>query len=565
MANYQTKDIRNIALMGHGSEGKTTLTESLLFAAKAIDRQGRVEDGNTVTDFDPEEIKRTISISAATAPIEWKQKMINVIDIPGYFDFIGEAMGPLRVVETCGIVVSSVGGISVGAEKAWKLATKNGVAKMFIVNQMDREHADFAKVEAQLREKFGSSVVPILLPIGNGADFKGVVNVLENKAYERTNKGEPKEIPVPADMADAIESALEEITEAAASADEELMMKYLDEGELTHEEILEGFKAGMFSGEICPVVPCSALTGVGVSKMLDVIADFLPSPKRGVYKGINPKNDEEVTRKCSNDEPFSAFVFKTIADPFVGKLSLFKVMSGTLSGAGNLYNATSDKTEKVTGLFVLRGKKQIATQQLNAGDMGALNKLQYTNTGDTLCDAANPIKYPTIEYPVPCISKAVFAVKQGEEDKVFSGLARSDAAYAYLAKYPVAPIWGVQRESELDEFLSYQDCPPVMNEELEAFIHRERGELTGDFCRGCGYCLPCPAGIEIFTAARMSLLLRRSPTAGHLSEGGQAMMRKIEDCIHCNQCKSRCPYGLDTPALLKKNHDDYFDFLEKHS
>ena len=424
MANYQTKDIRNIALMGHGSEGKTTLTEALLFAAKAIDRQGRVEDGNTVTDFDPEEIKRGISISAATAPIEWKQKMINIVDVPGYFDFIGEAMGPLRVVETAGIVVSAVGGISVGAEKAWKLATKNHVAKMFIVNQMDREHADFHKVEAALREKFGNSVVPILLPIGDGADFKGVVNVLENKAYERTNKGEPKEIPVPADMADAIEAALEEITEAAAMSDDELTMKYLDEGSLSHEEILEGFKIGMFSGIISPVVPCSALTGVGVAKMLDVMADFLPSPKRAVYTGVNPKNGDEVSRKCNNDEPFSAFVFKTIADPFVGKLSLFKVMSGSVAGSSSLYNSSADKNEKITGLFVLRGKKQISTPQLNAGDLGALNKLQYTNTGDTLCDPANPILYPAIEYPTPCISKAVFAAKQGEEDKVFSGLAR---------------------------------------------------------------------------------------------------------------------------------------------
>ena len=424
MANYQTKDIRNIALMGHGSEGKTTLTEALLFAAKAIDRQGRVEDGNTVTDFDPEEIKRGISISAATAPIEWKQKMINIVDVPGYFDFIGEAMGPLRVVETAGIVVSAVGGISVGAEKAWKLATKNHVAKMFIVNQMDREHADFHKVEAALREKFGNSVVPILLPIGDGADFKGVVNVLENKAYERTNKGEPKEIPVPADMADAIEAALEEITEAAAMSDDELTMKYLDEGSLSHEEILEGFKIGMFSGIISPVVPCSALTGVGVAKMLDVMADFLPSPKRAVYTGVNPNTGDEVSRKCNNDEPFSAFVFKTIADPFVGKLSLFKVMSGSVAGSSSLYNSSADKNEKITGLFVLRGKKQISTPQLNAGDLGALNKLQYTNTGDTLCDPANPIQYPAIEYPTPCISKAVFAAKQGEEDKVFSGLAR---------------------------------------------------------------------------------------------------------------------------------------------
>ena len=424
MANYQTKDIRNIALMGHGSEGKTTLMESLLFAAGAIDRQGRVEDGNTVTDFDAEETKRHISISAATAPIEWKQKMLNFIDIPGYFDFIGEMMGPLRVVETAAILVSAVGGIAVGTEKAWNYATKNNVAKMFVINQMDRDHADFMKVQGELRDKFGSSVVPIVLPIGAGANYRGIVNVLENKAYERVNKGQPKEIPVPADMADDISVALEELTEAAAAADEELMMKYLEEGELTMEEILEGFKAGMFAGEICPVVPVSALTGVGVSKLLDVMADFLPSPKRAVYTGVNPKTGDEETRSCNNDEPFSALVYKTIADPFVGKLSLFKVMSGSINGAGNIYNANADKTEKINGIYVLRGKKQIAAQNLNAGDMGALSKLQYTNTGDTLCDPSKPIKYPAIEYPAPCISKAVFAVKQGEEDKVFSGLAR---------------------------------------------------------------------------------------------------------------------------------------------
>ena len=424
MANYQTKDIRNIALMGHGSEGKTTLMEALLFAAGAIDRQGRVEDGNTVTDFDAEEIKRKISISAATAPIEWNQKMLNFIDVPGYFDFIGEMMGPLRVVETAAILVNAVGGVAVGTEKAWHYATKNGVGRMFIVNQMDRDHADFMKVQSQLRDTFGSSVVPLFLPIGAGADFRGVVNVLENKAYERVNKGKPKEIPVPAELADDIALALEEITEAAASADDDLMMKYLDEGELSHEEILQGFRLGMISGQICPILPCSALTGVGVVKLLDVMADYLPSPDHAVYTGENPKTGEEETRACKNSEPFSAFVYKTIADPFVGKLSLFKVMSGSLSGAGSLYNATVDKTEKINGIYVLRGKKQISTQQLNAGDMGALSKLQFTNTGDTLCDPAKPIKYAPIEYPVPCISKAVFAAKQGEEDKVFSGLAR---------------------------------------------------------------------------------------------------------------------------------------------
>ena len=424
MASYQTKDIRNIALMGHGSEGKTTLMEALLFAAGAIDRQGRVEDGNTVTDYDAEEIKRKISISAAIAPIDWNQKMLNVIDVPGYFDFVGEMIGPLRVVETAAILVSAVSGIAVGTEKAWDYATKNNVGKMFIVNQMDRDHADFMKVQTQLRERFGNSVVPILLPIGEGPSYHGVVNVLENKAYERVNKGKPKEIPVPADMADEIALAMEEITEAAAMSDDELTMKYLEEGTLTHEELIEGFKMGMFSGQICPVVPCSALTGVGVAKLLDVMADFLPSPKRAVYKGVNPKTGEEIERPCNSEQPFSALVYKTIADPFVGKLSLFKVMSGTATGSGNIYNASCDKTEKVTGIYVLRGKKQISTQLLNAGDMGAFSKLQFTNTGDTLCDPANPIKYPPIEYPAPCISKAVFAAKQGEEDKVFSGLAR---------------------------------------------------------------------------------------------------------------------------------------------
>ena len=423
MASYETKDIRNIALLGHGSEGKTTLMEALLFAAGVTDRQGRVDEGTTVTDFDPEEIKRHISISAAVAPIDWKQKMLNVIDVPGYFDFIGEMMGPLRVVETAAILINAVGGVAVGAEKAYKYATDNHVGKMFIVNQMDRDHADFQKTVNQIRDMFGNSAVPILLPIGNGPDFKGVVNVLENKAYAFADKT-AKEIPVPADMADQIAQALDAITEASAGSDDELMMKYLEGEQLTHEEILEGFKAGMFSSQIAPVIPCSAVTGVGVAKLLDVMADFLPSPKRAVYKGIDPKTDKEAQRACKVDEPFSAFVYKTIADPFVGKLSLFKVMSGVLTPSTPIYNATAEKTDKPAGVYVLRGKKQISTQQLNAGDLGALAKLQYTNTGDTLCDQNKPIVYPKVKFPEPCISKAIFATKQGEEDKVFSGLAR---------------------------------------------------------------------------------------------------------------------------------------------
>ena len=424
MAEFTTHNIRNIALMGHGSEGKTTLTEAMLFAAGVTDRQGKVEDGTTVSDFDPEEKKRGFSISASYAPVPWGGKVINVIDVPGYFDFAGEMMGPLRVAQTAVIVIGGVNGLNVGAEKAWDLAGQHGLGRMFVVNQMDREHANFEKIVAQLREKYGSSIVPVLLPLGQGASFKGVVNVLEGKAYEGAYK-KSTEVPVPADLKDEIAEAMEELTEQAASTDDDLMMKYLEGEELTHEEIMDGFLKGMKDGSIVPVVACSALTGVGIARSLDLIAKYLPSPAHdGIKTGTNPKTGEEITRDCKDEDPFSALVFKTIADPFVGKLSLFRVFSGVLSGSTPLYNANKEKTEKAGGLFTLRGNKQTSVEKLHAGDLGALAKLQFTSTGDTLCDPANPIIYPEIKFPEPCFSKAVYAAKQGEEDKVFSGLNR---------------------------------------------------------------------------------------------------------------------------------------------
>ncbi|MGI6696345.1 MAG: elongation factor G [Christensenellales bacterium] len=422
MADYQTKDIRNIALMGHGSEGKTTLTEALLFAAGNIDRQGKVEDGSTTADFDAEEHKRGISITAAVAPVEWKDTKINLIDVPGYFDFIGEAVGPLRVVRTVGIVVSASGGLTVGAEKAWDMAVKQGAGRMFIINQMDREHADFTKVLESLREKYGNSVVPLIVPIGSGETFKGVVNLLENKAFEGASK-KVTEAPVPADLADRAAQFMEEITEASAEADDELLEKYFEEGALSHEEILVGFRKGMQAGKIVPVVCVSAVTGVGVVPLLDMMKNYLASPVGTQMEGVNPKSGEAVVRKCDNSEPFSAFVFKTMADPFVGKLSLFRVISGSLTPSTPLYNANHEKQERAGGLFMMRGKKQTNVQVLNAGDIGALSRLNATVTGDTLCDPADPVKYPALQYPEPSFSKAVFAAKQGEEDKVFSGLA----------------------------------------------------------------------------------------------------------------------------------------------
>ncbi len=425
MADYITTNIRNIALMGHGGEGKTTLTEAMLYAAGIIDRQGKVEDGSTTTDYEAEEVKRGCSLTAATAPIDWAGKMLNIIDVPGYFDFIGEQVGPLRVVETVGIVVSAVTGLSVGAEKAFTNAVKHEVGRMFIINQMDREHANFDKVLQQLRERHGSCVVPVLVPIGAGAGFRGVINILEKKAYEGAYK-KSTEIPIPEDLLPRVERAFDYLTEQAAAADEDLMMKYLEGEELTYEDIMVGFHKGMKDGSIVPVVALSALTGVGIARTMDLMAKYLPSPAhQGIeHDGFNPRTGEHQVRVCKDDEPFSAFVYKTVADPFVGKLSLFRIFSGTITPQTILYNVNKDKTEKSSGLYIMRGKKQVAKQTLHAGDLGALAKLQYTSTGDTLADYQNPIQYPGMVFPTPCMFKAVYAVKQGEEDKIFSGLNR---------------------------------------------------------------------------------------------------------------------------------------------
>ena len=425
MADYSTHSIRNIALMGHGGEGKTTLTEAMLYAAHIIDRQGRVEDGSTVSDFDPEEVRRHISISASCAPVEWGDKQINVLDTPGYFDFLGEQVGPLRVVETACIVMSAVTGLSVGAEKAIRSAEKANVCRMLIVNQMDREHANFDKLVEELRASHGSSVVPVLMPLGDGANFRGVVNVLEQKAYEGAYD-KSREVPIPADVQAKVQEAYEKLVEEAAATDEALMEKYFEEGELSHEEVLQGFHKGMKDGSIVPVVAVSALTGVGIARTLDLIAKYMPSPAHMglTHKGTDPRSGEEVARTSDDNEPLSLFVYKTIADPFMGKLSLIRVFSGKLTPGISLYNPGKDKTEKISAISAMRGKKQLAKTVLHAGDLGALAKLQFTSTGDTLCDSANPIQYPALDFPRACLSKAVYAAKQGEEDKVFSGLTR---------------------------------------------------------------------------------------------------------------------------------------------
>ena len=423
MKDYQAKNIRNLSVVGHGSEGKTTLVEALLFTAGAIDRQGRVEDGSTTTDYDPEEIRRQISITAAMAPLEWKETKINLIDIPGYFDFAGEQVGPMAVCEAALITVGAVSGLTVGAEKAWAMCDKTHTSRMIVINQMDRENANFTKALGTITAKYGSHIAPIEVPIVENGKFTGVVCVLENKAF--TGEGKTlKAIDIPASVADEVEAAREAIMEAAAGADDELMEKFFEEGELSFDEMMHGLRKGILDGTVVPVVCCSGTTRVGLSKLLDNIIDLMPSPAGTVLEGVNPKTGETVERVCADDQPFSARVFKTMADPFVGKLSLMKITSGVLTGDVTLYNANAEKTEKPGTIYFLKGKKQNTTTKVCAGDLCALAKLQTVATGNTLCDASNPVKFAELEFPAPCISKAVYAKKAGEEDKIFSGLNR---------------------------------------------------------------------------------------------------------------------------------------------
>ncbi len=427
MKDYQAKNIRNLTIVGHGSVGKTTLAEALLFTAGAIDRQGRVEDGQATMDYDPEEIKRQISISAAMAPLEWKDRKVNLVDIPGYFDFAGEQVGPMNVCEGALITVGAVSGLDVGAEKAWAMCDKTHSSRMIVINKMDQENANFERALGTITDKYGSHIAPIEVPIVENGKFTGVVCILEKKAFIGEGKN-LKTIDIPANLADEVERCREAIVEAAAGADEELEMKYLEflEGgdELTEEEVMYGLRKGIVDGTVVPVVCCSSLTRVGMAKLLDNIIDLMPSPAGTVMKGVNPKSGEEVERVCDAAQPFSAHVFKTMADPFVGKLSLLKVTSGVLENSTVLYNANAEKTEKPGTIYILKGKQQSTTTKVVAGDLCALAKLQSVATGNTLCDPNNPIQFPDMEFPAPNISKAVYAKKAGEEDKIFSGLAR---------------------------------------------------------------------------------------------------------------------------------------------
>ena len=426
MKDYNYKNLRNVGLIGHGATGKTSLAEALLFYTNNTDRLGKVEDGTTVMDYEQEEKKRGISLSTSIASFEENNTKINIVDMPGYFDFQGEMVQGMRAVDIATIVVCAVSGVQVGTEKAWDYCEKIKLPRAFFINKMDRENASFDKTLEQMKERFGMSIVPIQYPIGKESDFNGIVNVISKTALQynpKTSKMEP--IDIPEELKDKIDECKQMIMEAVAETDEELLDKYLNDGELCDDDIYAGLIKGCSQGEIAPVLCGSATKVIGIKSMINSIVQCFPSPEHSLpQKAMNLATNEEVFIKINEDKPFSALVFKTIADPFVGKISLFRVMTGKIKGELTVLNSNKEKSEKLNHLFFMRGKNQIPTQEIVAGDIGAVSKLQYTATGDTLCSEDFKIMYDKINLPNAVMPMAILPKAKGDEEKISLSLSK---------------------------------------------------------------------------------------------------------------------------------------------
>ena len=422
MYNFETKNIRNVCLLAHGHAGKTSLCEALLFKAKAIDRLGKVAEGNTVSDFESEEIKRMISINTSVAPLEWNDVKINVVDTPGYFDFVGEQIQGATACDSAVIMVSGKSGVSAGTEKSWDLAQKNNLPVVFFVNKIDDHKANYDIVVNQLKENFGKSVAPFLYPIKDGDDFIGFIDIVKMKAKMFRN-GTITYENIPKDMLDLANKSRDMLNEAIAEVNDELMEKYFEGKDFTDEEVENALKVGIKSGIIAPVFCGSVVLNIGVELLLDFISKYLPSPLEGNNLiGTNTKTKEEVELVADANAPLCARVFKTIVDPYIGKMSIFKVLSGKITADTQVVNATKGENERIGKLYVLRGKKQIEVPYLVAGDIGATTKLNNTDTSDTLCSVKDPVVIDEIEFPEPVLSLAIVPKAKGDEEKISNGL-----------------------------------------------------------------------------------------------------------------------------------------------
>ncbi|HWW93731.1 MAG TPA: elongation factor G [Vicinamibacteria bacterium] len=427
MKVYDAPNIRNIALVGHGGCGKTSLASAMLFDMGAVNRLGRVDDGTAPTDFDPDEIERKISLQTALAWGEWRKTKINLLDAPGYANFLAEARAALRVADAALVVVDSVAGVEVQTEKVWGYAEEYGIPRLIVVNRMDRERASYERTLQSLERAFGRGAVPVVIPLGEEKGFVGVTDLLGEKSdvYSEDQSGKFQAVEVPAEFREMEKAQRDRLVEMVAESNEELMEEFFDKGTLPPADLGRGLRQAVLAGRIFPVLPASSLRNVGLQPILDAMVDLLPSPaERGDVAGTDPVRKTETTRKPSPNAPFSAFVFKTIADPHAGRLSLFRVYSGTLKADSNVHNASRDASERVGALELLQGKNQTPVPEIQAGDLGAVAKLKETQTGDTLCDKASPIIYPPLVFPEPATTFAIEPKTRGDEDKISAALQR---------------------------------------------------------------------------------------------------------------------------------------------
>lgn len=410
MKVYPSEKIRNVVIAGHQGTGKTSVAESMIYNTGSLSRLGKVDEGNSVSDYLPEEIKKKISISTALLTFEHKDCKINLLDTPGFMDFYGDVKGSLRIADSILMVVDAVSGAQVSTELIWEEADKRSTARFVLVNRMDRENADFDKALNSLKEVLSMDIVPVTVPIGAGETFSGIVDLIEMKAYSY-EKGKAVAMDIPADMEDTIEEYREMLIEAAAAGDDDIMEKYLDTMELSDAEIIAGLKGGIKKGEIAPVFACGATANIGIDKVMDAICTYAPSPL-------------ESSDEIDADAPMAALVFKTMTDPYVGKISLFKVIKGNFKAEGSVYNANKEVDEKISSAGTMCGKTQISLNEFKTGDIGMLAKLPHAGSADTLCTKADPIALEGIAYPVPTYTIAIAPKSKADEDKLGNALAR---------------------------------------------------------------------------------------------------------------------------------------------
>ncbi|MFN6963024.1 MAG: elongation factor G [Pyrinomonadaceae bacterium] len=421
MKAFTTENIRNLAVIGHGDAGKTQLIASLMYTAGATTRWGKVDEGTTVTDYDDDSIARKISLNNNFAHLEYKDTKINLIDTPGYAAFVAHARPALRVADCALVVVDGVRGIEVQTEKTWQYANEFLLPRFMVINKLDKEHSDFGHAIETATSAFARSIVPFTLPIGTEADFRGVVDVVHQKAYEFDDRGRAKEIPMPEQGRDIFERTRERLIEIVAESDDALMEKYFADGTLPEEDIYPNLAKAIANSKLCPVYAVSSSNLVGLQILLDHIVEFAPNPAthEAEYGFTNPEGaGDRVSRRYSNDEPFSAYVFRTIADPFAGRINVMKIVSGKVNADATVYNSTRDTQERLGALHVINGKTLDKVDFAQTGDIIAVVKLKDTQTGDTLCDKSNAIVYPKVEYPEAAIAFAIEPKSRADEEKI---------------------------------------------------------------------------------------------------------------------------------------------------